>query len=142
MTQSNSKVKIIVVDELFVGGSFKTDVWIATKAAYIHGLKKLLKPEEMRRFLNKLEYWATAGFAKFEGKTGKPIRPEGRDREVFRIGTTWSLFRLLGFYADSDASFVVIDAFMKRGRQLSSGNRERIEAVAGVNREETWEKAQ
>lgn len=139
MTKRNSKVNIVIVDKLFVGSDFATDVWIAK--AGTSGLKKLLTPEEMRRFLKKLKFWAKAGFAKYEGKKGMPIRPEGPGREVFRIGTHSSLFRLLGFYADGDESFIAIDAFKKRGQKLSSCDAARISEVARVNREGRWEKA-
>lgn len=139
MTKRNSKVNIVIVDKLFVGSEFATDVWMAK--AGVSGLQKLLETEDQRRFLKKLKSWAKAGFAKYEGKKGMPIRPEGSGREVFRIGTHSSLFRLLGFYADSDKLFIVIDAFKKRGQKLSSGDTARISAVARVHREGRWEKA-
>lgn len=125
-----------VVDGLFVGNEYRTDVWISEKVA--KALKKLQKRGDGLRFLQKLEYYAKAGFQKFEGyKT--PIRSEGRG--VWRVRHS-SLFRLIGFYDDGKAAFIAIDAFTKSGTSLSAAERRRIKKVAQVRRDRLWKKKQ
>ena len=123
-----------VVDELFVGDKFRTNVWIAKKPQ--KELKKFVERGEGRRFLQKLQYYARAGFDEFEGDRN-PIRNEGWG--TWRIAEPFSLFRLIGFYEGvGKESFIVIDAFAKSGTGLSAAERGRIRQVARVKRDGLW----
>ena len=125
-----------VVDDLFVGDEYRTDVWIAEKAA--KALNKFQKRGDGLRFLQKLEYYAKVGFKKFDGFKN-PIRSEGRG--VWRVRHS-SLFRLIGFYDDGKAAFIAIDAFTKSGTSLSVAERKRINKVAQVKRDRLWKRRQ
>jgi hypothetical protein len=86
--------------------------------------------------LKALEHYATSGFARFEGEKA-PIRYEVDG--VWRVAYEPSLFRLIGFYEDGGkTTFVAIDAFKKRGQQLSGPERARIKEVARVRHEGDW----
>lgn len=124
-----------VVDGLFSGPGFRTEVLISERAA--KELAKQLKRDHLlKRFLKALEHYARAGFARFEGEKN-PIRYEGEG--VWRVAYEPSLFRLIGFYEDEGkTTFVAIDAFKKRGQRLSGAHRARIKEVARVRREGGW----
>ncbi len=137
MTEVNLKVKIHIVDTLFVGDGYRTDVWISEGAK--RELSKLVRGKKKRlgqAFLKKLEHYAKAGFAVFEGAK-RPIKYEWD--EVYRVADS-ALFRLIGFYVEGKASFVVIDAFTKRGQQLSKGQMNRITEVGRVKRLRSWKR--
>ncbi len=126
-------VKIHIVDELFVGGAYKTDVWIS-KAAAEH-LDEFAGERDGIRFVKKLEEYAKAGFANFEGAS---ILHEWSG--VYRVAHRASLFRLVGFYERRPESFIAIDAFVKHGQQLSKSDRLRIDRVADVCRLHSWKR--
>jgi hypothetical protein len=97
--------------------------------------------QESRRpyFLDKLEYWASAGFDNFEGTERSPIRYEWDG--VYRIGLHGDLFRVYGFYVGPrKRCFVAVIAFGKRGRKLRTSEIDRINDVARVKREKAWRK--
>ena len=58
--------------------------------------------------------------------------------DVWRVAYRESLFRLIGFYDSGKQCFIVIDAFMKRGMQLSEGQKKRITEVGRVKRLGSW----
>ncbi len=126
-----------VVDGLFVGNEYRTEVWIAEKAA--KALNKFRRRGDGREFLQKLAHYSKAGFQEFEGDKN-PIRSEGHG--VWRVRhSPSSLFRLIGFYEDGDkAAFIAIDAFTKSGTRLSAAERGRIKSVAQVRRDRLWKK--
>ncbi len=126
-----------VVDGLFVGNEYRTDVWIAEKAAKV--LNKFRERGAGLKFVKKLRYYARAGFQEFEGDKA-PIRFEWDG--VWRVARPSSLFRLIGFYEDDKAAFIAIDAFTKSGTRLSAAERRRINAVARVKRDGLWKKRQ
>lgn len=135
MTKLHLEVKI--VDGLFTGDKFKTEVWLAEKAAKALG-KFTRRGNGGTKFNKKLKEYATKGFAAFETENG-PIRHE-RDG-VWRVAHAPSRFRLIGFYETNDkASFVAIDAFTKPGQSLSVPQQERITEVARVKRGRLWKK--
>jgi mRNA-degrading endonuclease RelE of RelBE toxin-antitoxin system len=125
-----------VVDGLFVGNEYRTDVWIAERVA--KALNKFQKRGDGRRFLQKLEHYAKAGFQEFTGRDA-PIRSEGHG--VWRVRHS-SLFRLIGFYDDGTTAFIAMDAFTKSGTRLSVAERRRINKVAQVKRGGLWKKRQ
>lgn len=137
LTKDNLKVKMHVVDDLFTGSAFATQVWISASGA--KALGKLQKKDRIttQRFLAKIKRYAENGFADHEGPK-LPIRDEGNG--VFRIANERdSLFRLIGFYENDDRSrFVIIDAFLKRGTKLSSDHKARIKEVGRVKRDNNW----
>lgn len=136
MTDLNSKVKIHVVDELFVGDDFATDVWASEDVQQALGR---LPPDVRVRFLDKLRYYATGGFGVFTGGRGRPIRVEWEG--VFRVAHSPSLFRVIGFFDERhNAVFIAMDAFKKQGKKLTSKERRRIDAVARVNAQGNWRK--
>lgn len=87
-------------------------------------------------FAKRLKRYAENGFWNHEGDD-TPIRPEWDG--VYRLGSTDTLFRLLGFYED-DAKhvFLIIDAYQKRGQQLNASDRKRIDRVAKIKKERQW----
>ncbi len=130
---------MVVVEPLFAGGDFRTTVWISPSVK--NGFAELSKKDRTTagRFLKKLEYYARTGFGSFEGDRGAPIRHEWDG--IYRVALHNSLFRLVGFYEGQDKSlFVVLDSFKKRGQELSSSERERINAVGVVKRNRDWRK--
>jgi len=136
LTDNNSKVKIHVVDPLFVGCEFLTNVWISSKAA--KELRKFVTKGPGKAFLGKLDHYARAGFGRFEFQGG-PIRHEWSG--VWRVAHSASLFRLIGFYGGADrGEFIVVDAFKKKGQKLTSAQRDRIDIVADIMRRKNWRK--
>lgn len=136
MTEVNLKVKLHVVDKLFVGSGYRTDVWISEAASskvckFVDGKRS----QQGRAFLKKVKRYAEIGFGVFEGKK-RPIQREWGD--VWRVAYRESLFRLIGFYDSGKQCFIVIDAFMKRGMQLSEGQKKRITEVGRVKRFGSW----
>lgn len=133
MTELHSNVKIHLVDALFVGNEYRTDVWISEHAR--EALKKAKKRHrrEIDILLGKVSHWAKAGFTEFVGKKA-PIKPEGQG--VLRLGDTSSLFRGLGFF-DGD-NFIWIDFIFKRGRRLSDADRDAVSEVARVKKLRAW----
>lgn len=126
------------VEGLFVGPQFETDVWVTD--AVLESLQKLLQKKDRVRFLEKVKYFATGGFRKFESDNG-PIKSEGN--HVYRVSQGMnSLFRLIGFYEGAKIEFIGIIAFRKRGRKLSAPQRAKILKVAKVKQQGTWKKKQ
>lgn len=125
----NLKVKI--VEELFVGPVYQTQVWIDAES-----LGQLLEDEAAGKLATKLEHYAKAGFGRYTSKEG-PIKSEGRG--VFRIGLHSSLFRLLGFY-NGQAEFIIVDAFLKKKQKLSGPERAKVATVAAIREQELWVK--
>ena len=125
-----------IVDGIFVGPDFRTNVWLAEKAQKT--LKKFIKRRKALGFVEKIEHYATVGFWEYEGD-GQPIRHEWDG--VYRIGRFSGLLRLVGFYEEDDKTrFIAIDVFEKSGRQLTMSERKRIDEVARVKSEELWER--
>ncbi len=125
-----------IVDELFVGAEYRTSVWIADKA--LKKLKKFVQRGEGAKFLKKLKHYATAGFPGFEGRE-MPIRHEWD--AVYRVAHSALLFRLIGFYEGDDRTrFIAIDAFEKSGQALTASERNRIDEVARVKRDQLWKR--
>ena len=136
MTDLNLKVKIHVVDVVLDWDNYATRVLLSEKAQKEFEKLRKKKQTEYRRFVGVLDRYAKAGFENFEGDAA-PIRYEGG--EVYRVGYTSTLFRLIGFFEDDRRdSFVGIDAFRKPGSQLTSGQRDRIKEVASVKRQRRW----
>lgn len=127
------------VDPMFVGDEIVTDVWMSEQAAREIGKYDKKHRGEMKEIAKKVRYFAEAGFPLYEGNT-RPIRHEWDS--IFRIAAARNgLFRLIGFYEDEKrVCFVVIDAFLKRGRSLSDAQKDRINEVARVRRDHDWEK--
>lgn len=128
---------MVLVDGLFVGSAFQTEVWISDKAA-----RKLRRFQQEDNngpaFVAKLEYYAKAGFGAFEHKQG-PIRREWSG--VYRVGRKDTLFRLIGFYeTDERRAFITIDAFTKTGQKPKGPERKRIDEVAAVKSSGNWRK--
>ncbi len=96
-----------VVDHLFAGNEYRTEVWIAEKPA--KELAKFKRKGDGLSFSKKLKRYAERGFREYEGDKS-PIRSEWND--VWRVGHSSTLFRLIGFYEDDDKEvFIAIDAF-------------------------------
>ena len=129
------------LDALFVGGEYRTCVWISKKATEFLD-KKSGKGHDraLNELLEKVEYWSKAGFWNFEGGEGFPIKNEGGG--VFRLGHRNSMFRLLGFYENDDKHrFLIIDGFLKLKTKLANHERERIRQVGFVNKADGWTKS-
>ena len=121
------------VHALFVGRQFRTEVWVADKVI------EELHDSAPGKFAAKLEYFATAGFVRFEAKIGQPIKHEWDG--VYRVGLHKSRFRLIGFYEDDrKACFIGVDAFTKGKQKLSVPERARIDKVAAVKAGASWRK--
>jgi hypothetical protein len=118
-------------------GPCKTRIWISD------GAKKDVdrfceKSNPPGRFIRHLRRCAENGFGAYEGGSRPIVKPEWSG--VYRIGFTWSLFRLIGFYEDpsTKADFIVIDALLKKGQSLNAADRRRIDAVARVKKDGDW----
>ena len=137
LTSINSKVKIHVVDELFVGEDYATEVWVFEVVR--DKLDQLGRTNAGRRFFEKIEYYAKQGFGDFTGGKGCPIQPEWEG--TFRVShSKSSLFRIIGFFdGPGNGVFIAMDAFTKRGQGLSNAQRKRIDAVAKVKSGHNWE---
>lgn len=136
LTEIHLEVKMPVVDKMFVGSQYHTEVW-ATDRVFdeVEGFARV--NDEGRQFRLKLEHFARAGFAVFEKKG--PIRH--MDDGVYRVGLHSSLFRVYGFYDGvGKRSFIAIDALMKRTTRISSAEKRRINEVARVKRMDLWNK--
>ena len=124
---------MIEVNALFVGDEFRTEVWVSDMAI------RELEDSAPDEFLQKLEYFAKAGFRNFEARKGNPIKHESGG--VYRVGLHSSLFRLIGFYEDDRKTcFIAFDAFTKRKKKLSGPERDRIDEVADVRERGSWRK--
>jgi hypothetical protein len=123
--------------ELLPFGPGKTQLWAsAAVRAAIADHHKSTQPTG--RLLMLLKRYTQNGFRCYEGGKGCPIKYEWDG--VYRIGPG-DLFRIIGFYENGSRSvFVAIDAFTKRGTELSAAERRRIEAVAKVLSDGTWRK--
>lgn len=128
----------VIVDGLFVGAPYETEVWCSKIVAdALDQLQQGTKRE--RQIANKVDYYARAGFRNHEGGHG-PIRSEGNG--VFRIGAWGDLFRILGFYStERKDEFIAIDAFGKREQKLRKNEKLLIERVAHIKSDKLWEKA-
>ena len=125
----------IQVRELFPDEPCRTRIWLSDAAsegvyAHAHGEK------HRGSFLKKLKRYAMNGFDPYIGDD-RPIRHEWKG--VFRIGDS-SLFRLIGFFGATHAEFIGVDAFVKRGQELSPSQRKRIDWAARVKEEGRWVK--
>lgn len=87
----------------------------------------------------KVLYYSKAGFLKFEGKKGRPIKHEGKG--VYRIGAN-DLFRVYGFYSDEirKKEFIAIATWSKHGQKNTSRERDIISHVAEVKENGSWAK--
>ena len=126
------------VTELKLGEACVTRVWLSMKALReIERFRRRGDPEGA--FLKRMQRYAKAGFRKWEGGHGYPIKYEWDG--VYRVRPTGGLFRIIGFYENDDRSrFIGIDAFMKKKMKLSAAERQRIDAVADVKRAGSWER--
>src|SRR5438045_2979157 len=107
------------------GAPCKTRVWFSTAVTEEVG-KFRKKGDPNGRFWKHLQRCAINGFEIYERGALPIVKLEWRG--VYRVGFQHSLFRLIGFYEDgsSKASFIVIDAFLKRGQNLNASERARI----------------
>lgn len=129
---------IVIVDRLFVGTSYATEVW--SSDSVIKALNDLQNSgTKSAGIVAKLDYYASAGFRRFEGKHN-PIRNENNG--VWRIGLSGDLFRIIGFYtSDRKNEFIAIESFQKHGQKLRKHERKIIKYVAHIKRDELWEMA-
>jgi len=129
---------MVEVRALFVGDDYRTEVWISDSAA--KAIKNYAGTKENPRgaLLKKIKRYSLNGFRAWERRDG-PITHEWDG--VFRIGHRSSLFRVIGFYGGSKRSeFIIADAYLKRGQQLSAPDRDRIDAFARIRKEKLWRK--
>ena len=128
---------MILVARLFPGSrDLETDVWVSDEVREALG-EYSPTGKKPGFFLQKLQYWARGGFAKFECKKGCPIRPEWDG--VYRIGLHGDLFRVYGFYdGPTKSMFIAVDALMKRGQKPTKAEKQAIDEVARVKRDGDW----
>ena len=85
--------------------------------------KGIVMKKTLKRYAQK---WLAYGTTRKE--KGLQVKAEWDD--VYRIGPTRSLFRIIGFYEDdSYADFIAIDAFVKHKQKLSRAESDRITEV-------------
>ncbi len=132
---------MIEVRKLFPRESLRTEVWVSRQA--IREIERLLKRDRhsAMEILAKVRHYARAGFSRYTGQSGTPIKAEGGG--VFRVGTPRHLFRLIGFFAgDDDREFICPEAFLKRGQKLGADERDRIESVRRIKQNRLWRKVE
>jgi len=123
---------------LKLGASCVTRVWLSEKAQdeidqFCSG------GDPNKTFFKRMQRYAKAGFEKYEGGHGDPIKYEWDG--VYRVRPTSGQLRIIGFYENDDRRrFIGIDAFLKKKTRLNVGERGRIDAVADVKRNGDWER--
>lgn len=130
----------ITVDELRLAGTGRvpvTRIWISEPAA--KELREFVSTTQPPKwFLKKLQRYSENGFANYIHAEGA-IRPEWGG--AYRIGDPKTLFRLIGFFEnDRRDSFIVLDAFTKRGHGLSASERQRIDRMVERAAHGLWKK--
>lgn len=112
------------------GLSCVTRIWVSEKAD--DAIKAKRCPDAL---LLKLERSAIRGLRHSEGTD---LRHEGG--QVWRFGIRVSNFRLIGFYMDDVAKteFVIIDAFVKKGKKNTKHERDRIREVMRVREQRLY----
>lgn len=114
-----------------------TRVWLSEQASA--ELEKFCKKGDPDgRFLRSLARASQSGFAMLENTRPPKLKPEWDG--VSRIGFDFSLFRLIGFYEDpsTKSDYIIIEAFLKRGQKLGQTERDAIDRVAQVRRDQLW----
>lgn len=93
------------------------------------------------RFWARVKRLAQNGFAYGERPTPPMVKHEWK--QVYRVGFVDSLFRIIGFYQDqSKHDFIAIDSFLKKGQQLTAGQRKLIDQVAIIKSDALWRKVE
>ena len=129
---------MLEVRALFTGNDYQTEVWISDAAA--RAIRKYAGTKENPKgaLLKKIQRYARNGFQFYERDDG-PIRHEWDGG--FRIGGS-SLFRVIGFHGGRGKSeFISVYAYLKRRRQLSAPDRDRIDTAARIKKRKLWRKA-
>ena len=115
----------------------RTRLWIS-KSALNEVSKFRRKGDPDGPFWKKVLSCCKSGFEGFEHTEPPIIKLEWGG--VYRFGTRSSLFRLVGFYDDGKRSFIVIDAWLKKGQSLNASERQRISEVVNVKNHNLWRK--
>jgi hypothetical protein len=123
--------EVISVTEVPFGVRCNTRLWFSKRVWKVMGRYR------DGRIHTKLKHCCQAGLWLFEGVIPPIVRHEGDG--VYRIGFTFSLFRIIGFY-ESRQDFICIDAFEKGKTKLNASERERIARVADVRKNGNWRK--
>jgi hypothetical protein len=126
----------VEVEEVFPDIACKTRLWWS-QAVMEEVLEYVRRKGKIgRTLLDKLQYWAQAGFGHFERSHNCPIKHE--EGEAFRI-SDGGLFRIAGFYEnETKKDFIAISAFRKRGQKNSSVDRRHYENASNVKEKSLW----
>lgn len=125
---------------MFPGLKLATVIWGSQRVLEQLEWYQTKKETHRGQFVKKLLRYAETGFAQWQG-ADRPIRHEWD--QVFRIGDTSNLFRVIGFYgAGNHAEFIALDAYLKSGTKLSAAERERIDRVSDVRAKGAWRKVE
>jgi hypothetical protein len=122
---------MVLVEELFPGKPYKTRLWLSQRA--IDELADY-RDNPPGRFLAKVKHYAKNGFGAYANST--ILKREWRG--VWRIAD--GRFRLIGFFENdfTKGDFIALDAFLKRGQELSRAQRARIDKVADIKESGAW----
>jgi hypothetical protein len=127
-----------VVDEIAFNQRSLTRIWASGEV--LQTLEEFQRKNKAtcQQFMRKLEWWCKNGFAIGE-KTGDIVH-EGEG--VYRVGIKSSLFRILGFYENEPKkdSFIAIEAYLKKGLEVGTRGRAKIEAVTRTRTGNDWRK--
>lgn len=127
------------VREIPFGVLCKTRIWFSDAVSRVVDQFRR-KGDPDGRFWRHLRRCAQNGLWLYERGRPSPVIYEWD--QVYRIGFDHSLFRIIGFYEDGSnkTSFIAIDAFLKRGQDLSQAEQERIDEVVRVKQNNLWRK--
>ena len=131
---------MIIVESLFPDEHhLQTEIWVSD--AVREAIAQHTRSERPKSgfFLKKLKYYATGGFAEFEGDEKSPVRYEWGG--VYRVGLHGKLFRVYGFYiGPKKLCFIAADAFLKKAGKLRPSEKDRIDEVVKIREKKQWRK--
>lgn len=116
---------MVEVRRMFATMVCTTEVWASDEAA--DAIMEQLDRSGADKFGLKLQDFAKHGFAHAEKI--KAVRRR-KNSKVYRIGQTWTQFRLLGFYQGrGKVKFIVILGYTKKGRRRDNHVTAKVEAI-------------
>jgi len=128
-----------LVEGLFEGTAYLTDVWAATDRV-VRPIRKLAKKKgaQVLRFMKLLQRCAEHGFERMPAGV---VRHEGK--AVYAIGDRYGpLLRASGFYVEGQKkrTFVIMDFYEKHGQKARTTEQERNAEIARIREQGEWTK--
>ncbi len=129
----------LVVEPLFVGPQYQTQVWASREAQAKLEEYVRTKADVGVRYANSADHYARAGFAHYEGKD-RPIRHK-HEWGIYAIEPAKTLFRLYGFYSTANKTeFIIPSATLKRGNKMRAADKAEAEYASTIKTSGAWKK--